>query len=623
MKSTPSNKSKEQTQINSKATTNQIDINKITKKIEVQREISLHKNLPLNRCTICARVPSFYIETATTVRICCDNCRTERVVEIDKYLEHINIERKKEYPNCSNEKHKSKKSSMFCINCKKWLCSECAEYHDMFASNHSITFHDVILNLKCPIHDESFTHYCYICKKNVCRLCYKTHALHSIKYSDIINDDLALQLNSDFKKVSSNVVTKNMKIKVALKEGIVEEIKKLNELINKLDSDEEKSYNTNLSLIKFLWTILDNYNSTRGTPTFNIFQNANNNLLFNLNSFNINLRKSFSENAHDFLKYLDNFYIIDFMQIKQKFKDNKINAIKKQGNVTDLKLLKEIKIHKEMIYSIYYSPTKSLLFSGSADKTIKIYDEAFLCFLSFQAHSDIITSINELENGKIISSSLDNTVKIWTIDKSEVKCDTVLKGHSNWVFKCIPLKGNKIASCSHDKTIKIWKGEKKYDLLQTIEKHKNAVQSMAQLQDERLVSIGLDNVVYFWDLKQKNNVPTNFILNVPCGKSYCGNNIILYGNCKMLIGGNNIVTAIDYIKYEVIKTFKLEEGYIDSIILLPDSSFLIGCEKHLVQLKPDFSHLFLANGAISIITPINEHCFASNASRNTIKIWLW
>ena len=64
-------------------------------------------------------------------------------------------------------------------------------------------------------------------------------------------------------------------------------------------------------------------------------------------------------------------------------------------------------------------------------KSVKIYRKDLkknLCILTVQAHSFHITSITKLNDGKIASSSWDNTIKIGDLSANQYMLK--IKGHS-------------------------------------------------------------------------------------------------------------------------------------------------------------------------------------------------
>ena len=59
---------------------------------------------------------------------------------------------------------------------------------------------------------------------------------------------------------------------------------------------------------------------------------------------------------------------------------------------------------------------KNLLVSASSDKTIKFWDmEDYKCIKTIFAHDKEITTLGKLNDGNIISGSLDSTIKVWKV----------------------------------------------------------------------------------------------------------------------------------------------------------------------------------------------------------------
>ena len=52
---------------------------------------------------------------------------------------------------------------------------------------------------------------------------------------------------------------------------------------------------------------------------------------------------------------------------------------------------------------------------------------------------------------QLASCSIDNTIKLYNINKNRYNVIQTLKEHKNWVSKIIELKNKQLASCSWDK----------------------------------------------------------------------------------------------------------------------------------------------------------------------------
>ena len=136
--------------------------------------------------------------------------------------------------------------------------------------------------------------------------------------------------------------------------------------------------------------------------------------------------------------------------------------------------LQTLEGHSYHVLSVSYSPDGTKIISGSLDKTIKIWDaNTGQCLKTLEGHSDCVLSVSFSPNGKYIVSggSKENPGKyFWSDDKfvGEIKiwdantgeCLKTLEGHRNDVESvAYSPDGTKIISGSVDKTIKIW-GEK-------------------------------------------------------------------------------------------------------------------------------------------------------------------
>lgn len=94
----------------------------------------------------------------------------------------------------------------------------------------------------------------------------------------------------------------------------------------------------------------------------------------------------------------------------------------------------------------------------------------------------------------IISSSLDNTIKIW--DSKTGKCLRTLFGHVQGIWG-LDYDKLRIVSGSHDRTLRVWDTESGR-CLYTLEGHNGPVTSVA-LSDTKIVSTADDGEIKIWD----------------------------------------------------------------------------------------------------------------------------
>ena len=74
------------------------------------------------------------------------------------------------------------------------------------------------------------------------------------------------------------------------------------------------------------------------------------------------------------------------------------------------------------VFSVCVTADGSRLFSGSMDKTIKVWDVATgACVQTLQGHTDSVWSVCVSANGsRLFSGSSDNTIKVWNIPVAQL-----------------------------------------------------------------------------------------------------------------------------------------------------------------------------------------------------------
>jgi len=91
-----------------------------------------------------------------------------------------------------------------------------------------------------------------------------------------------------------------------------------------------------------------------------------------------------------------------------------------------------LKGHKSFIRCLILSEDKTTLFSGSADKTIKIWNLSnYTCIKTLEGHSTWVNIILLFRPGLLCSVSLDSLIKFWDIESG--KCIHTLHGHKDYI----------------------------------------------------------------------------------------------------------------------------------------------------------------------------------------------
>ena len=108
---------------------------------------------------------------------------------------------------------------------------------------------------------------------------------------------------------------------------------------------------------------------------------------------------------------------------------------------------KTLEGHSDYVNSVAIDGDR--IVSGSADKTIKIWNTEGECIKTLEGHSDCVTSV-AIDGDRIVSGSWDETIKIWNMNTGE--CLKTLEGHSEYVIS-VAIDGDRIVSGSRDITI--------------------------------------------------------------------------------------------------------------------------------------------------------------------------
>jgi hypothetical protein len=152
--------------------------------------------------------------------------------------------------------------------------------------------------------------------------------------------------------------------------------------------------------------------------------------------------------------------------------------------------------HSSSVGSVCLSADGSRIISGSVDSTIKIWNAATgACEMSLEGHNDSVRSVCiSVDGSRIISGSKDKTINIW--NAATGACEMSLEGHSSIVESvCLSADGIRIISGSYDNTIKIWNAATGACEM-TLRGHRHWVTSVCLSADEsRIISGSWDETI--------------------------------------------------------------------------------------------------------------------------------
>lgn len=164
--------------------------------------------------------------------------------------------------------------------------------------------------------------------------------------------------------------------------------------------------------------------------------------------------------------------------------------------------------HTSGVSSVVFSPDGRYIVSGSWDKTIKLWDVVTGRELrTLVGHSQAVTSVAFSPDEKyIVSGSGDKTIRFW--DASTGREIRTLADHTKEVTTvAFSTDGKYIASGSGDKTIKLWDVATGIEI-KTFSGHSNAVTSIAFSPDGRYIVSGSYDIVKLWEVSTARTLKT-------------------------------------------------------------------------------------------------------------------
>ncbi|CAD8188116.1 unnamed protein product [Paramecium octaurelia] len=206
-----------------------------------------------------------------------------------------------------------------------------------------------------------------------------------------------------------------------------------------------------------------------------------------------------------------NINLYQIINEKQQNKNQVCDRISQQLSPCGLQLINDSVKQAEICYGIVFDPTGKIMVSTS-EKNIKIWsfeNGNVKLTHTLQGHSDIVKCLvfSQIEY-YFISGSCDQSIRMWKSLNNEWQSSQPYYQHKKEV-NCIILtqKEDQLISGSNDKTILVWKihyKDNKLQFLYSLENHNGSVYSLSLNESERVLASSQYNQIMIW-LKQSNN----------------------------------------------------------------------------------------------------------------------
>jgi WD40 repeat protein len=276
--------------------------------------------------------------------------------------------------------------------------------------------------------------------------------------------------------------------------------------------------------------------------------------------------------------------------------------------------------HHKWITCLCFSPDGERIITGSADRTLIVWNINGTPIKTFKDHDSFIEDIDISPSGRIIASATrGRTVNLWNMEGNLL---ATFEGHTDKVLGVrFHPSGKSLASVSSDRTVRIW--DLKGNLLKTLYGHKGGVHSISfNANGSTMITGSQDTMLKFW--RTNGNSLTYLV-----GHKDEVNCLAFSANKQFIASASSDFTIKIWLaNTKLITSLEGHKESVNSVCFSPDNRFLVsGSSDRAIKIWNAQGNLFKSiyneheASIYSMAYRSDGELFASASADCTVKLW--